>query len=332
MASVSSASLRTSRLPRIPGVAWALRLAVTYALAGGLASAQPAPPPADPHPGLLPKARAYVEAYTERFANLMSEERAEQELRTTPPLRSTPRAMAGSGPAPVVAQPPDTVQRRRLTANYIVVRAETGLGWLPFRDVYEVDGRPVADRPKRLTALLSGKGPVDIATARKLVAEGTRHDLGNLERSLNVPVFGLIFLHPQLTFQSTFAYAGEDAVGDRPAAVYRFQEVGKPALVTGPGGSNLVSAGRAWIDPASGVVLKTEHKVTANDVDATITVTFADDARLGLAVPDHMDEEYRWTSRRDILRVTARYSNYRKLDVSTTEETPLPGQKKPPGR
>ena len=287
--------------------------------------------PVDPHPGLLAKARAYVGVYAESFANLISEERAEQELRSTPPLRSTPRSMAGSGPAPVVAQPPDAIQRRRLTANYIVVRAETGLGWLPFRDVFEVDGRPVPDRPKRLTGLLSGKGPVDLVTARKLVAEGARHDLGNLERSLNVPVFGLIFLHPQLTFQSTFAFEADEPVGGRPAAVYRFQEVGKPALVTGPGGSNLVSAGRVWLDLASGGVLKTEHKVTANDVDASITVTFTDDPRLGLAVPDHMDEEYRWTSRRDILRVSARYSNYRKLDVTTTEVTPLPGQKKPPG-
>jgi hypothetical protein len=297
-------------------------------LAPSLLAAQPA----DPHPGLLAKARSYVGAYAESFANLISEERAEQELRSTPPLRSTPRSMAGSGPAPVVAQPPDTVQRRRLTANYIVVRADTGLGWLPFRDVYEVDGRPVPDRPKRLTALLSGKGPVDIATARKLIAEGTRHDLGNLERSLNVPVFGLIFLHPQLTFQSTFAFVADEPVGDRSAAVYRFQEVGRPALVTGPGGSNLVSAGRVWLDVASGAVLKSEHTVTANDVDATITVAFSDDPRLGLAVPVQMDEEYRWTSRRDILRVTARYTNYRRLDVTTTEDTPLPGQKKPPGR
>ena len=312
-----------TRLARVAALAAACALGPA-----ALAAAQPA---VDPHPGLLARARAYVGAYAESFANLISEERAEQELRSTPPLRSTPRSMAGSGPAPVVAQPPDTVQRRRLTANYIVVRAETGLGWLPFRDVYEVDGRPVPDRPKRLTALLSGKGPVDIATARKLVAEGTRHDLGNLDRSLNVPVFGLIFLHPQLTFQSTFAFVADEAVGDRPAAVYRFQEVGKPALVTGPGGSNLVSAGRVWLDLASGAVLRTEHKVTANDVDATITVAFTGDARLGMAVPDHMDEEYRWTSRRDILRVTARYSNYRKLDVTTTEDTPLPGQKKPPG-
>src|SRR3954447_760034 len=109
-------------------------------LAAVTASAQPA---ADPHPGLLAKARAYVGTYTQGFANLISEERAEQELRSTPPLRSAPRALSGSGPAAAVTQPPDTVQRRRLTANYIVVRAETGLGWLPFRDVYEVDGRPV---------------------------------------------------------------------------------------------------------------------------------------------------------------------------------------------
>ena len=44
-------------------------------------------------------------------------------------------------------------QRRDLKSDVLLVRAPAGDRWIQFRDVFEVDGKPLRDRDDRLTRL-----------------------------------------------------------------------------------------------------------------------------------------------------------------------------------
>jgi hypothetical protein len=232
---------------------------------------------------LLARARVYAGSYGAAFSNLMSEERSEQEFREPPPAGSGSAAPRGlPGMAGNVEPPrPNGISRVRLRANYLVVRADTGLGWLPFRDVFEVNGRAVADRQDRLVTLLADATPADLARARALMDEGTRHDLGNLARTVNIPVLGLLFLHPDRASRTAFARLKTERIDGHPTAVYAFTESGTPTLVRGIDERDVASSGRIWIDEQTASVRRTEHRVESGNVVATITVTYRDDAAAG---------------------------------------------------
>lgn len=287
---------------------------------------------------VLARARDYVATYERAFVNLLAEERSTQELREPGVLSGMPgqtrggAGMSGGG-MPMMEQPASSERttRRRLRANYLVIRADTGLGWVPFRDVVEVDGKGVGEREQRLVELLSGDGPADLARARNLMVEGARHDLGEVARTFNIPVLGLLFLHPDRAEATTFTRRGQERVAGRRALVYAFEEPGRPSLVRGPGDQDLPSSGRVWVDETSGTILKTEHIVQAWDVTAVVTVQYRQDNRLDMWLPERMDEEYRWSSNKGrTLRVSARYSDYRRLQVDASEDLNVP--RKPPGR
>lgn len=304
----------------------AVVLAGAMVVVAGGASAQSA------DEALLARARAYAEQYSTAFSHLVSEERSEQEFREPPPPGSGSAAARGlPGMAGNIEPPrPTGISRVRLRANYLVVRAATGLGWLPFRDVFEVNGRTVADRPDRLVRLLADATPADLARARALMDEGTRHDLGNLARTVNIPVLGLLFLHPDRASRTTLSRLKTERVDGHATVVYAFVEAGTPTLVRGIDERDVPSDGRVWVDETTGAIRRTEHRVESGDVVATITVTYKDDARLGMLLPERMDEQYRWADGQRTLKVTARYGDYRRLQVESTEsEAEVP--RKPPG-
>jgi hypothetical protein len=305
---------------RVPRLVATILLLTCWCVPGAALAQKP--------PDVLARARTYVTAYSELFANLLSEERSRQELRDPTGVESVPattRAMPGAPPIQEQFVTTGRVTRQNLLANYLVVRAETGLGWVPLRDVIEVNGRAVHDRPGRLADLLAGAGPADIARAQRIMDEGARHDLGELTRTLNIPVLGLLFLHPDRASNTAFTRVGDERVGGRRTLIHAFLETTQPTLVRGPADSDVVSSGRVWIDETTGAVMKTEHQVQAGVVHATVSVTYRDDKRLGLLLPDRMEEVYRWSNRPHVLTVTSRYTNYRRLDVSTTS-----GVAKPP--
>jgi hypothetical protein len=89
---------------------------------------------------VLPRLFAYVERFDREFGSMVVEERYEQTL----------RRVAGTGV-------PGGETRRVLRSDFLLVNVP-GQGWMPFRDVFEADGRRIRDREDRLTALfLSGR-------------------------------------------------------------------------------------------------------------------------------------------------------------------------------
>lgn len=71
-------------------------------------------------------------------------------------------------------------------------------GWLPFRDVFEVDGRRLRDRDDRLVRLLLHPSRSSTERAQRIMAESTRYNLGRITRTINIPTLGVILLKPGL--------------------------------------------------------------------------------------------------------------------------------------
>ena len=88
---------------------------------------------------LVLKASAYVDVFQKNFGSMVSEERYEQNIRRAPSANGRTNRAGG---------PPLTV----LVSDFLLVQVP-GEGWLPFRDVFERDGKKVRDREERLAKL-----------------------------------------------------------------------------------------------------------------------------------------------------------------------------------
>lgn len=260
----------------------------------------------------LDRTATYIDTFIDRFGNVVSEERYQQEA--VPAIRTS--QLGGRG---IMASVPPT-QKRTLRSDFLLVKPEDSLDWYPFRDVYEVDGTPIRDRERRLAKLfLKTDGPVALDRAREIAQESSRYNIGDVIRTINNPVIALAFL--ERSYQKRFAFTmgkAEPALG--PSAwTIEYKEVERPTLIRGEGDSNLPTYGRAWIDIDTGRVLKTEFVVEAPAITARVSATFKPDARLGINVPFEMIEEYR-PSAGGRISGRATYGRFRQFAVRTEEE------------
>ena len=285
------------------------------------------PLPAPPLAAVLARAGEYAVEYESRFSLLVAEEdyyqRADRPLQTGNPNQARTPNPSGSFDI-------GNRRARRLRSDYLLVKNDEG-GWLPFRDVFEVDGRKVRDREDRMVKLLLAPSPSALEQARRLMDESTRYNLGRVVRTINIPTLAVLLVQPNLRARFVFTRDGETQVAGRAAWALRFEEFVRPTLVRTTNGADLPMSGRLWIDPATGTVLKTEMSVADSSVIATVAVEFREDTSLDLWVPAEMTEFYKATMSSDEIRCTATYKNYRKFSVSTDEEIEKPPAKKPPG-
>jgi hypothetical protein len=232
------------------------------------------------------------------------------------------------------------LQQRRLRSDLLLMRPERSINWVQFRDVFEVDGRPIRDRGDRLSALFLSPTPSTIDRVSRIRRESARYNIGAVERTLNVPVAPLAVLNPST--QPRFAFAIEDAGANRgpasgdgavrglPASpnfkvltevwVVRFEETREPTLVRTPKGTSIPSHGRFWIEPTSGRVLMSEMIAQNHDVRAQITVSYQSEPWLGLLMPIEMREQYTMGNDVRIIECTATYGNFRQFQVQVDEK------------
>ena len=299
-------------------VGWAL----TAAVAAGAWSQAPT------LPVVLGRAAQYALEYEQRFSMLVAEEdyyqRSERPMEAGNPSRS--RGPSGGE----LSAPPNNDRARRLRSDYLLVRSDEG-GWLPFRDVFEVDGRRLRDRDDRLVRLLLKPSQSSSDRAQRIMAESTRYNLGRITRTINIPTLGVILLKPGLRERFTSTADGTETVAGREAWKLAYEEIARPPRVRNVTGLDLTMRGTLWVDPASGVILKTSMWVADGAMMATVTVDFREDESVALWVPAQMTEHYRASSGSEEIRCTATYSNYRKFSVSTGEVIEKPPPPKKPG-
>lgn len=215
---------------------------------------------------------------------------------------------------------------RRTRADMIVMDVEDGDAWVPFRDVYEVDGKLVRDRDERLMRLLGQSTPNSFEQALAITSEGARFNLDapglTLNRSVNTPMAALMFLRTVNRTRSTFRLGGTERLGGALCRIVNFTEEGLPSLIRSSEGASV--RGRFWIEPASGHVHRSELLIDAAiSVDlvqylrARITVNYAIDAKLGFWVPVAMEESYDVTGGNQLVTGRAAYGNFRQFGVTT---------------
>jgi hypothetical protein len=283
---------------------------------------------------LLSLAGRYAVDFETAFSKAVAEERYLQQVTTT----TAPAAVSGTIRDDV---PERRVERRELRSDFLLVKLPEQNHWLPFRDIFEVDGRPVRDREARLTRLFAESPRDALDRARQIVAESARYNLGDLTRTFNMPLLALAVLHPDSQPRFRFSDLRLDRTVGEDVYVVGYREQEGPTFVQGLDGLDLFSRGRLWIEGRSGRLLRSEiviehplvvaRQTSAGvsgvhaPVVATVTTIFRAHPQFTVAVPIEMREEYRlpdWAG----LQVTgiATYTQFRRFGVQVDEQVTLP--------
>src|SRR4029453_8916138 len=120
---------------------------------------------------LIPKATAYAHDFVDRFSNVVAEERYEQEI--TVPKR-----------------------KRVLVSDFLLVKYPGNELWQSFRDVAEVDGKPVRDREERLMKLFLQPSSNAVRRAAEISEASARYNLIDIG-TINNPLLVMAFLQHQ---------------------------------------------------------------------------------------------------------------------------------------
>jgi hypothetical protein len=270
---------------------------------------------------VLRKAGAYVEEFQRQLSGIVAEESYRQEV--VPFLGTNAR-----GGVPF--------QRRRLRSDLLLVRPEEAVTWVQFRDVFEVDGRPVRDRAERLTTLFLAPGLSSTERVQQIRAESARYNIGGIQRTMNVPVLPLavLALPSQPRFRFTVDQAGDN---DRPrnpnsglpsttnfrvtaaVLIVKFEERQGPTLVHTQDGNDILSRGRFWIEPDTGRVLMSEMITEDGRVRGELLVSYQSEPLLGFLVPIELRERYAGSEYKATIIGEATYSNFRRFEVNVDE-------------
>lgn len=223
------------------------------------------------------------------------------------------------------------LSHRELTSDVVLIRVGPPLGWRVYRDVFEVNGKPVRDRDARLQKLFLEPASRASAQSVRIAEESARFNLnlGGIERTLNAPGIPVAFLQPEL--QSRFAFS-LDRREDGDVWIIRYEESRRPTVFQHNGTIDNPSAGRLWIDVSTGEVVRTEQTVTPPRFAVIVTTTFKHDDRFGVAVPAEMREQIAGRPPgRYALEGVARYANYRRFEITTDDRAAAPSQASPDG-
>lgn len=213
---------------------------------------------------------------------------------------------------------------RYLESDYGLIQLQGYPGWLGFREVHAVDGKPVPDSASRLADLFAKPSEAAVKQARRIAEESSRYNVGVVARTINDPVVVLELLDARHSESLEFSKTGEATIGGTRVWVLGIKETGRPTLIRTSELTDLPARGRAWVDPDTGRVLRGEVTVEpAPGVTATVDVTFEHDQRLGFSVPAKMVERYRNRNLVIVSSGEATYSNYRKFSVDTQENIPV---------
>ena len=280
---------------------------MAMALAGPASGQEP------PLTTVLARAGAYVVELERRLSGVVAEEQYVQDVRV--PLSAIPRSSQL------------VTTHRELKSDLLMVKPVGSDTWMQFRDVFDVDGKPVRDRNERLMQLFVSPSASSATQAERIVQESFRYNIGNLQRTINVPVLALVILDPgnqgRFTFKRTDhgnPLLGRATVTPDSAWVLEYQEVQKQTLIRTTNGRDLPSRGRFWIEPDTGHVIASELVTEDTSIKGTIDVEYQTEPAIGLIVPVAMREQY--DLRRDGSRVdgTATYGRFRQFQVKVDEK------------
>jgi hypothetical protein len=266
---------------------------------------------------VMQRAGIYVTEFRRQLSSIVAEESYVQEV--------TPLVAGRSRRATI---------RRELRSDFLLVWPAGADRYVEFRDVFEVDGKPVRDRQERLTALfLDGSPSAARAGIERIIDESARYNLGTIERNVNTPTLPLLFLEPanQPRFRFKRVPDQAPAITRTPREssanftiatevwVVEYEEVQRKTLIRTTAGRDIPARGRFWIEPATGRVLMSELTADSSAVRAIIDVSYQSEPLLGFLVPIEMRERYEGRRDRTLIEGNASYGNFRQFQVRSEE-------------
>ncbi len=286
---------------------------------------------------LMPRVASYIQAYAEQMLLVIGVERYAQWLQEENVTIPVTRATGTPG-----------VFSRQLVSEFALVRV--GNDWDGFRNVYEVDGKPVPDAKDRMAKLFTEKSATAIEQSRKIGAESSRYNMGALQRNFNVPTVALVFLSAANQGRFRFTKDKDDQIAGVRVWKVKYAETRKPTIIRTSSGKDMPVTGEAWIDPVDGRVLKTHMQIDSEmslapsgntggkrnntpervNTTASITVTYAFEPKLGILVPAEMLETYEapmrsaLTGEDNMTKVNCRatYSDFKRFETSARMVVP----------
>lgn len=284
---------------------------IAVLLAAGVISAQDDGPPLEV---VLERAGRYVAEYQKGLRGIVAEEEYFQNYTTS---RGSPGSRGRT-----------SREGRQLKSDLLLVKLGVEERWMQFRDVFEVDKKPVRDRDQRLYKLFVDSKPSDAQEqAEAIQLESSRYNLGPVMRTINVPMLGLYFFDRNFIVGVQYALAKpgnvkrfSDLARPESISLVEFKETTKETAVRGERGRDVPSHGKAYIDHTNGRILMTEMTAQDTSLSATIYVTYKAEPGMPVLVPQEMREIY--TMPRSDTRIDgrAKYGRFRQFQVSTTEK------------
>ena len=273
----------------------------------------------EPLDHVLVRAGAYVLEFQRKLSGVVAEEQYVQDVRL--PFSSGNRSGASLLPT-----------HRELKSDLLLVKPAGADRYMEFRDVFEVDGKPLRDRSERLMDLFIKPSSSSALQVERIMKESSRYNIGNLQRTVNTPVLALAILDPTNQWRFTFKRVdhGDPLLGrsgDKTTDsvwVLEYKEVEKQTMIRTTNSRDLPARGRFWIEPDTGHVLASELIVEDPIIKGTIDVAYRVEPSIGLLAPADMRERYE--VRRDGSRVdgTAIYGRFRTFQVNVDEKlTPI---------
>ena len=259
---------------------------------------------------VLARAAAYVTDYQAKLSGIVAEERYRQNVRGS-------QRRGG----------PTLQQSRELRSDLLLVKTGTENGWLQFRDVFEVDRKPIRDRDERLYKLFIGASPDAAAQAAAIQAESARYNIGPIMRTINMPVMALWLFNPrnQPRFEFLKGKPGNvkrfaDLAAENDIWMIEYRETAVGTVVRGANDRDIPSHGRVWVDSTTGRFLRTELISEDTVVRALIDVTYQVGEGLDLLMPAEMLERYELRRTETRIDGRATYSRFRRFTVTTSEK------------
>jgi hypothetical protein len=281
------------------------RAAVLAMLAMATALATSAHAQAPDLEALLDKAGDYVADYEKTFVGVVAEETYRQQVRIPGGARDLRGFPADS-----------TVQRRDLRSDVLLVRAPAGDRWIQFRDVYEVDGKPVRDRDERLAKLFLQPSADLWRQELDIAAASARYNIGGVSRTVNLPVLALSVLETRNRPWFTFRIAKRA----RTTVELEFKEEERGrTMIQGNDGQPMPAHGRFTLDADTGRVLASSLATETPTLRAQIDVTYGPEPSIEMLVPREMRETYHLKDG-SVTEGRASYAKIRRYQVKVDEK------------
>jgi hypothetical protein len=256
---------------------------------------------------LLDKASDYVADYERTFVGVVAEETYRQVVRV-PSGRRDPRGFAGD----------TTVQRRDLKSDVLLVRPPAANRWIQFRDVFEVDGKPVRDREERLTKLFLQPSADARRQEEDIAAASSRYNIGDVNRTVNMPMLALTVLDAENRPWFSFRAGKRTRTSTSAELEYQEEERGRTMIHTNDN-QPLPARGRFTIETATGRVLASVLATETRTLRAQIDVTYGAETVIGMLVPRDMREKYTFRDG-SVTEGRATYANFRRYQVKVDEK------------